>query len=157
MAGQIPGTRPNRGKDKAQAHCHFPVITGGRPFLVVLPSPPICCSLLAAQGATLFPRRLPVMSNWWWGTDGRVGSGQRRMMVSLAQRGMCWWLYLNRHAINSLRCQEGAMCVSPPQASGARGQGQFPTLATSQPNRLQSTFTESALQSRSKQWLDPKG
>lgn len=81
-----PEPAPNGEDNRASPH-HFPVITGGRPFLVILPSghPSVCCSLIPAQGATLFPRRLPVMSSGWRGTDGRVGSGQ---ISSLS--GMYW-------------------------------------------------------------------
>lgn len=39
---RYPTPTPAERRTTEQARPHFPVITGGRPFLVILPSPPIC-------------------------------------------------------------------------------------------------------------------
>lgn len=110
---RYPAPAPTERRTTEQASRHpFPVITGRRPSLVIVPSPPICllfsfpCKgnhpvpygdfLLCAAG---------VCGGGGGVTDGRVGSGQRHMMVSLLQSGMSWWPQISRHAINSLHCQ----------------------------------------------------
>lgn len=119
LAGQRPSTRPQQRTTEQACH-HFPVITGGRPFLVILPSahPSVCCSLIPAQGATLFPRRLPVMSSGWRGTDRRVGSGQ----ISSPK----WHVLVARAQQTCHQCPalpEGVGYISPSQTSGPRGWG----------------------------------
>lgn len=91
-------------------------------WLSSLLHPSACCSLFPAQGTTLFPKRLPVYLQLVKGTDRRVGSGQRQMMVSLPQSGMCWLVDLAQQTSHQLPAlPEGAMCISPPQASGPQG------------------------------------
>jgi hypothetical protein len=133
---RYPAPAPTERRTTEQASRHpFPVITGRRPSLVIVPSPPICllfsfpCKgnhpvpygdfLLCAAGVCGGGGGNRRESGIRTETHDGISSPKWHELVAPDQQ-TC-------HQLPAL--PEGAVYISPPQGSGSRGQSHFPTAA----------------------------